>query len=673
MKSLRRSLNNNNNNGSSSSPQPSPPLPGGSASHPLGRPSEKVAPPQKVIKALESHRSTNPQELSYTKGDFWYVTGERDAWYEALNPLTGSRGLVPKADFEEFIKGGRHPSGQKSVDHGRPYTPSQGHMSSTSDPRSPSDSVASPSVSSEPKRQKQPVYAIVQYDFHAERPDELDAKKGEPIVVIAQSNHEWFVAKPIGRLGGPGLIPVAFVEIRDPSTGRPIEMLPNTIPAVEEWKKATAEYKAAAIPLGRLDIPPGQAVVNSPYAPSNNNSASSLPRAASSSSVSQQQQANGRSSAPPSEALYRPEVDPTLPPGDVIELGIPSFHSESGSFWFRLNAKFIPDEPSAPAYNLALYRSYEDFYDFQISLLDTFPYEAGRSRPGEEDRSPPERILPYMPGPVEGEVDRSTTEYRMEELDAYVQALVDLRTRAGYIMRHELVRTFLAAKYGDYCDSMPRADALGQLEERLADMRVNDGSPAGGHQRGYSSGGGQPDPRAPSAASRHSSSNNDRYSPQLYNPAHQAASRSISSRGASPLPPIDTSRPSSGRQPSGLGSQPISAGPNTAGSSWTHHAGPSSATSASAPAASGQPPYIKIKIYDRATDDLIAIRVHPSVSHSELFEKVRARLGPGVTMLRYRTSMDGAGGQGYRELRDDRELKEWMRAEDQKLVLYAEQ
>ena len=33
----------------------------------------------------------------------------------------------------------------------------------------------------------------MQYDFSAERPDELDAKKGEPIVVIAQSNHEWCV------------------------------------------------------------------------------------------------------------------------------------------------------------------------------------------------------------------------------------------------------------------------------------------------------------------------------------------------------------------------------------------------------------------------------------------------------------------------------------------------
>ena len=127
MKSLRRSLNNDNksSNSHNNNPQPSPPLPGphnGSISKPS---SGKVAPPQKVIKALKTHRSTNPQELSYQEGDFWYVTGERDGWYEALStsialetfavadaidPLTGSRGLVPKSDFDEFMKGGRLPS-----------------------------------------------------------------------------------------------------------------------------------------------------------------------------------------------------------------------------------------------------------------------------------------------------------------------------------------------------------------------------------------------------------------------------------------------------------------------------------------------------------------------------------------------------------------------------------
>lgn len=96
MKSLRRSLNNDNGSGFSSGhrsnpSQPSPPLPGQHA-NPLSRPSGKVAPPQKVIKALTTHRSTNPQELSYQEGDFWYVTSERDGWYEALSTFILSRG-----------------------------------------------------------------------------------------------------------------------------------------------------------------------------------------------------------------------------------------------------------------------------------------------------------------------------------------------------------------------------------------------------------------------------------------------------------------------------------------------------------------------------------------------------------------------------------------------------
>jgi bud emergence protein 1 len=99
------------------------------------------------------------------------------------------------------------------------------------------------------------------YDFKAERPDELDAKEGEAIIVIAQSNPEWFVAKPITRLGGPGLIPVSFIEIRDMSTGKAV---PNPqdavrqagVPKVEEWKKMAAEYKNGSIPLGKLDSGP---------------------------------------------------------------------------------------------------------------------------------------------------------------------------------------------------------------------------------------------------------------------------------------------------------------------------------------------------------------------------------------------------------------------------------
>jgi bud emergence protein 1 len=102
------------------------------------------------------------------------------------------------------------------------------------------------------------VYGIVQYDFAAERPDELDAKAGEAIIVIAQSNPEWFVAKPIGRLGGPGLIPVSFISIRDMLTNREVENPQEAIaragvPRVEEWKKMAADYKNSSISLGKFE------------------------------------------------------------------------------------------------------------------------------------------------------------------------------------------------------------------------------------------------------------------------------------------------------------------------------------------------------------------------------------------------------------------------------------
>ena len=102
MKSLRKSLNGNRE--SNSRPQISTPLPLPSVS----KPPSAILPPQKVIRALQSYRSQAPQELSFTKGDFFYVLKDlapTGAWYEAHNPVTGARGLVPRSMFEEFGKG----------------------------------------------------------------------------------------------------------------------------------------------------------------------------------------------------------------------------------------------------------------------------------------------------------------------------------------------------------------------------------------------------------------------------------------------------------------------------------------------------------------------------------------------------------------------------------------
>lgn len=101
------------------------------------------------------------------------------------------------------------------------------------------------------------IYGVVTFDFKAERPDELDAKAGEKIVIIAMSNPEWFVAKPIQRLGGPGLIPVTFVSVRYTHSDREVEdpveaVRAAGIPKVEEWKQKAASYKNNSIPLGQL-------------------------------------------------------------------------------------------------------------------------------------------------------------------------------------------------------------------------------------------------------------------------------------------------------------------------------------------------------------------------------------------------------------------------------------
>jgi bud emergence protein 1 len=223
-----------------------------------------------VIKALYDYepQSKETQELAFHKGDFFHVISREDDpdWYEACNPLIPSaRGLVPVAFFEVIGKTERQSGGSvqsvgaKQENHDSGFSdrgPGRNRSESTANTaRSAANTHSSTSIG---KGSGAMVYGVVQYDFNAERPDELEAKAGEAIIVIAQSNPEWFVAKPIGRLGGPGLIPVSFIEIKDTATGQPVadphEAVQRAgVPKVEEWKKMAADYKNSSISLGKFD------------------------------------------------------------------------------------------------------------------------------------------------------------------------------------------------------------------------------------------------------------------------------------------------------------------------------------------------------------------------------------------------------------------------------------
>lgn len=221
-----------------------------------------------MIRALYDYEARSTQELSFSRGDFFHVIGrESDPdWYEACNPaLPDARGLVPVAFFQALGRterdsqqsdNGRPPTASKNPDHDSGYSDSAAQQPVQSAGAAPTRESQRSSKSA--GKQSAMVYGIVMYDFAAERADELEAKAGEAIIVIAQSNPEWFVAKPIGRLGGPGLIPVSFVEIRDMASDKALSnpgdaLKKANIPKVEEWKKMAAEYKNSSITLGKFE------------------------------------------------------------------------------------------------------------------------------------------------------------------------------------------------------------------------------------------------------------------------------------------------------------------------------------------------------------------------------------------------------------------------------------
>ncbi|KAJ4154083.1 hypothetical protein LMH87_010546 [Akanthomyces muscarius] len=386
-----------------------------------------IVPPKKVIRALYDYTARTSQELSFSRGDFFHVIGREEDpdWYEACNPaLPDARGLVPVAFFQALGRTERD-SAQSEGTGIRPPTANKtpDHDSGYSDASPTSSAIPSQRLSKSGGKGGAMVYGIVMYDFVAERADELNAKAGEAIIVIAQSNPEWFVAKPIGRLGGPGLIPVSFIEIRDMATDRAIANPGDAIkqagvPRVEEWKKMAAEYKNSSITLGKFEA--GQQQMEQGM------ERLSLQQQAES-------QAGGHSRAQSTQQAARHVSNSTSDLYAPIQARIPRYCFAEDKYWFVIEAMLEDGR------HWELSRYYEDFYDFQIALLTEFPTEAGNT--GSQKRS-----LPYMPGPVSYVTD-AITEGRLHNLDAYVKNLLG---QPAYISRCTLVKQFFAPREGDY-------------------------------------------------------------------------------------------------------------------------------------------------------------------------------------------------------------------------------
>lgn len=324
--------------------------------------------PKKVIKALYDYSPQGPGELGFQKGDFFHVMDNDDQaeWYDATNPATNLRGMVPLLHFEVFGRTRGGPENGHNIEQGNPINAKLHHVA--------------------PRAALQTLYGVTLYEFKAERADELDVQPGENLVICAHHDYEWFIAKPITRLGGPGLVPALYVKIVDARRGSAPEdadvaavIRHFNIPTVEQWKDQTARYQALTIPLGHiLNAAPVASATLQYFAPQQQLSRSLL-------------------------ALLQLAVAEAL-----VDL----YHLDHGRYQYVVTARLTNGRTRV------LHRYYQDFYDLQVRLLELFPYEAGKI---ENLR----RIIPLIPGPLIN-VNDSISKLRREKLDFYLRNLVAL-------------------------------------------------------------------------------------------------------------------------------------------------------------------------------------------------------------------------------------------------------
>lgn len=248
-----------------------------------------------------------------------------------------------------------------------------------------------------------------------------------------------------------------------------------------------------------------------------------------------------------------------------VAASVDSYSYENGRYWYVVNATM----ENGRSYSLCRY--YEDFYDFQIALLDEFKEEAGHTgRP---------RSLPYMPGPVTYVTD-TISAARRQSLDEYIKKLLSM---PPHICKCRLVKQLFAPRPGDVETSQYRDERRSTTSQQSSDSsrepsRQSSAANLHGPSNGYPGLSAPPAPR--NSAGK----------------LGQAQQMHLRSGSDLQLPPRIT------RQDSSM----------TAGS----------ASSANTQAAAS---FLKVKIEYR--DEMIAVRLPKDVSFTQLQEKLQERLG----------------------------------------------
>ncbi|KAJ1959706.1 bud emergence protein 1 [Dipsacomyces acuminosporus] len=301
------------------------------------------------------------------------------------------------------------------------------------------------------------LYGTVLYDFEAESSDELAIRADEPVLVVAQSTADWFVAKPAMRAAEPGLVPVSYISLRDHVTGGPVDDLQAylcryhiRLPSVAEWKKkslasrsrsthSTSSTNSDATTTGNSGS--NQATERS-SSPANSTAEDRIPTPVSSLGSLKSSQAAALNSKPRTRARtassstssiaerssFRPfhkgrqasvsslqhlssDNFPPFHPSELLSVGVPSFICKDGAYLFLVSLKFKSGDERN------LYRGYDDFIHFQIQLSDCFPEATAPLKSS--------RFLANNSSGM-GYLNDSIAERRRNDIEDYIQNLLAL-------------------------------------------------------------------------------------------------------------------------------------------------------------------------------------------------------------------------------------------------------
>lgn len=260
------------------------------------------------------------------------------------------------------------------------------------------------------------LYGVVLYDFEAERPDELSCKAGENIIIFAHHEEEWFIAKTIDRIGGPGFVPCGFIMVVDLKTGyssnntltKDIESV--NLPTVIEWKQNIERQKNKNIDLkkqhsGFSQQSRSQSINNTFQKPTINSGRHDSRSYSIDSKKSSVKNDFSRHQSLNTDELF------------ILEAKVSEY------IWEDQKYKFILNCLTSLSTTRTLKRTYEDFYNLQINILEKYPEESGKVILSDGNMS--QRIVPYIPGPVPY-VTEEITKKRLIDLNAYVNELIQL-------------------------------------------------------------------------------------------------------------------------------------------------------------------------------------------------------------------------------------------------------